>query len=132
MKQYRLKKTREARKLSQKDLADRIGISDKQIWRYETGLSDPTTGILTLLAKELEVSSDYLLGLIDKPSDHYREDELSPQERSLIRALRAGRVIEALESVVSLLSSKDIAGNVASAIESGLEDKDSLDATDKP
>lgn len=97
----RLRDTRIQRGLSQKDLADRVGVSDQQVYRYENERSDPTAEVLSRLARELEVSMDYLAGLVDQPTAKLREEELSPEERELIAAYRRGdwrlalRLIEA-------------------------------------
>lgn len=103
----RLKQIRESRGFSQKDLADRIGISDQQVYRYENGKSDPTADVLMRIAQELEVSADYLIGLVENPTDHLREDELSPMERRLIQAVRQGLITEALKAFASLSEKGD-------------------------
>lgn len=90
MRADRLKAIREKRQLSQQDLADRVGLSGRQIWRYENGESDPTANVLSRLAKELEVSMDYLAGLVDEPQGHASEEELKPMERKLLAAYRRG------------------------------------------
>lgn len=102
----RLRAIREARKLTREDLALRTGVSEKQLYRYENETSDPTADALTRLAVELEVSIDYLVGLVENPTDHLREDELSPMERRLIQAVRQGLITEALKAFASL-SEKD-------------------------
>jgi transcriptional regulator with XRE-family HTH domain len=98
----RLKDARESRQFSQKDLAERIGSTDKQIWRYENGLNDPTADVLTRIAKVLEVSLDYLVGLVDEPTEHFREDDLTAMERRLIMAVREGRIVEALKAFTAV------------------------------
>ncbi|MBX3084611.1 MAG: helix-turn-helix transcriptional regulator [Anaerolineae bacterium] len=102
MRGERLKAVREARELSQKDLAERIGTTDKQIWRYENGLNVPSSDVLARIAKELEVSADYLIGLVENPTDHLREEDLTPMERLLIQAVRAGRISEAVKTAATL------------------------------
>jgi transcriptional regulator with XRE-family HTH domain len=90
MREDRLRELREARQLTQKELADRIGVSDQQIYRYETGKSDPTAEVLARIAKELEVSADFLLGLVDTPHSHYSDEDLKPDERKLLAAYKRG------------------------------------------
>ena len=58
----RLKELRVILQLSQKDLADKVNISEKTIQRYEKG-SNPDIYALAKLATYFNVSSDYLLGL---------------------------------------------------------------------
>src|SRR6185436_2255331 len=97
----RLRQIREMRDFSQKDLADRIGISDQQVYRYETNRSEPTGDVLMHLSQVLEVSVDWLLGLVEQPTQHVSEADLSPMERKLIQALREGRIIEATKAFAS-------------------------------
>lgn len=104
---YRLREIRESRGLTQKDLADRVGMSDQQIYRYESDKTDATGEALTKLSKALEVSADYLLGLVDEPNDHLREESLSPVEQRLIWALRHGYIVEAFKTLASGLEGFD-------------------------
>lgn len=76
--------------LSLQDLADRCKMSKAQIWRYENAESDPTADALMRLAKELEVSADYLLGISDDANPNIRPEDLSTVERDLVRAYRNG------------------------------------------
>lgn len=64
----RIKERREALKMSQLALAYRISSTPTQIFRYEKGENDPTGRVLALLARALETSTDYLLGLVDDPT----------------------------------------------------------------
>lgn len=107
----RLKAVREQRQLTQRDLANRVGISDQQIYRYESGSNEPTADILTRISQELEVSSDFLLGLVDRPNDHLREEDLSPMERKLVQAVRSGRIRELFE-ILATLPEPNQQGNV--------------------
>lgn len=86
----RLRTIRELRGLSQQELADRVEISLKQLWRYEKGENDPTGDVLVRLSKELEVSTDWLLGLVDEPTGRVTENDLSPLERRILSAYRRG------------------------------------------
>jgi len=63
----RMSAQRERRKLSYNELAKASGISRRQIIRYETGESEPTADGIARLAKALECSSDYLLGITNEP-----------------------------------------------------------------
>lgn len=103
----RIKSAREARSLTQKDLGDRVGLNDKQIWRYENGLNAPVADALTDIAKALEVSLDYLVGLVDEPTGHFSENGLTPDERRLIWAYRHGYMVEALKTFTARLEELD-------------------------
>lgn len=56
-----IKKLREAKSLTQSDLAERIGVSDKAISKWETGKGYPDIALVEPLAKELEISVIELL-----------------------------------------------------------------------
>lgn len=56
-----IKELREKRKLTQKELADKIHISDKNISKWETEKGLPDIGILEDLAKALGISIAELL-----------------------------------------------------------------------
>ena len=84
----RLREIREKRNLTQDDLNIRLGFGGTQVYRYETGKADPSPEVLARIARELEVSADYLLGLVDRPTDYLEESELSPTERKLLSAFR--------------------------------------------
>lgn len=103
----RLRESRELRKLTQQDLADRTGLSLRQIARYESGENDPTADALTKIARAMEVSLDYLVGLVDTPTDHFSEDDLSAMERRLIWAIRNGFIVEVLKTVTAISEAGD-------------------------
>lgn len=66
----RLKKTRKEANLTQQQVAQTIGVSSKQVWRWETEEDDSEMGILKLKALCIlyNVSADYILGLSNKKS----------------------------------------------------------------
>jgi transcriptional regulator with XRE-family HTH domain len=113
MRSDRLRAVREARQLTQKELAARVGLSDKAIWYYEKGQNDPSAEVLTKLAKALEVSLDYLVGLVDEQAGHFQEDDLTPDERRLIWAYRNGYMVEALKTFTARLEEIDQSGIAA-------------------
>jgi transcriptional regulator with XRE-family HTH domain len=61
----RLKATRLSKKLTQKELANRLKTTKGTISNYENGHSTPSNEMLKELALVLEVSTDYLLGVTD-------------------------------------------------------------------
>ena len=64
MKDIRLK-----RGMTQEELANRIGISQSQIARYENGDSEPTLDTLRKLSEELNCTLDELIGKEDRNGD---------------------------------------------------------------
>ena len=59
----RLRELREKKKLSQAQVAKRLGITSSTICNYEANTRIPSTDMLTRLALFFSVSSDYLLGI---------------------------------------------------------------------
>ena len=57
----RIGAARRSRGLSQAELARRLGISPSAMGMYEQGRREPSAQTLVTLARELEVSTDYLL-----------------------------------------------------------------------
>jgi transcriptional regulator with XRE-family HTH domain len=57
--------------MTQKDLAERIGVSDKTISKWENGNSMPDTSILLSLCKELDISVNELLACEKIPPEEY-------------------------------------------------------------
>lgn len=99
----RLKQRREELGLSQADLGARLGIEAQAVYRYEKEQADPSSEVLGRFAKELEVTADYLIGLVDAPTGHLSEEALSPTERKLIAAVRKGLIVEAMEVTLELV-----------------------------
>jgi transcriptional regulator with XRE-family HTH domain len=88
----RLVALRKERKLSQKKLAELVGIHVTQLRRYEAGTSQPTLDVLRNLAQALRVSADVLL--FDEgergPDDDFRLQfeaicKLDPNEKMVIK-----------------------------------------------
>jgi transcriptional regulator with XRE-family HTH domain len=88
----RLRQARERQGLSQAELARRIGTGVNQIPRYENGQAEPSPMQLKRLARHLEITSDYLLGLADQPNHSLSTPDLTPHERQLLDALRQGEL----------------------------------------
>ncbi len=78
----RIRKYREDRKLSQKDLADMIGVSNSRISNWEKGINRPDADMLADLCRALKVSPSELLDV------RLSTDELNDQERKVIQAYR--------------------------------------------
>lgn len=64
----RLKELRKSKNLTQKQLGELIGISERGIQNYEISQRKPTFDILIALSQYFDVSLDYLTGLSDDPS----------------------------------------------------------------
>lgn len=78
--------------LTQKDLAQKIGSTSKNIWAYENNIATPPADVLIKLADFFNCSVDYLLGRADdlgnisiSPSPAL---ELTTEERELVETFR--------------------------------------------
>ncbi|MBZ2022146.1 helix-turn-helix domain-containing protein [Streptococcus sanguinis] len=63
----RLKEQRKQAKLTQKEIAAQIGVSQQAYQKWEKGDKKPTQDKLTKIAELFDVSIDYLLGATDDP-----------------------------------------------------------------
>ena len=61
----RLKEVRKENNLTQKQLASLLHTTDDSIFSWEKGRSQPSIELLQKICTELNVSSDYLIGLKD-------------------------------------------------------------------
>lgn len=86
----RLKQLREEKSISQIRLSVEIGVAQETISAYERGKAVPTCENLIKMAKYLNTSTDYLLGLSDMklPYNKITLDKLSESELSLILKYR--------------------------------------------
>ena len=66
----RIRDLREDRELTQKELAAVLKCSQQVYSNYELGQRDIPTDILIKLALFYKVSTDYILGLTDRPETH--------------------------------------------------------------
>ena len=79
-----LKFAREKRGLSQKEVAENIGVAKSTYSLYESGNREPNVQTIKKIADVLNTSADELLGIDDEPQtiaahfdgDEYTEDEL--------------------------------------------------------
>jgi transcriptional regulator with XRE-family HTH domain len=77
----RLQQARQARGLSQSEIARRLGMPRQQINNYEKGRFDPGLDIAGRIADVLEVSLDFLTGRSDE-----MESELEAANTALVGA----------------------------------------------
>jgi transcriptional regulator with XRE-family HTH domain len=96
----RLRFRRLQMRLSQEEIAQRANTDQKRISVYETGKSDATGETVASLARVLEVSADWLLGLTDDPIP-CNNAELDATERRAILAWRRGDKTEAVKIIVN-------------------------------
>ena len=65
---HRIRDLREAKNLTQREMAELLCCSQQVYSNYELGQRDIPTDILIALAQIHEVTTDYILGLKDEPN----------------------------------------------------------------
>ena len=71
-----IKELRKEKNLTQKQLADKINITDKAVSKWERGLSFPDITMLNILSKELNVSVEELLN-----GEKFKEEVIDNKEQ---------------------------------------------------
>jgi len=61
----RLKSIRKSKNLTQKEVAENLGITLSAYSNYEQGIREPSINIIIKICKYYNVTADYLLGLVD-------------------------------------------------------------------
>jgi transcriptional regulator with XRE-family HTH domain len=103
--QKRMQKAREDRGLSQSQLAKLIHGKQTQVAAYESGGRIPRADTLGRIAQSLQVSADYLLGLVPEPNGYV--SVLSSQERALLDTIEKGVSFNAIQALASFLEGRD-------------------------
>jgi|SRR5579859_321571 len=88
----RLAQQRMAKGLSPEALAAKVGMEPERYLRIETGSEQPTKHELSRLSAHLKATSDYLLGLVNKPTQALNESDLCPDELRFLQKVREGNV----------------------------------------
>jgi len=76
-----IKKLREEKKLSQKDIADHLGVTRQAVNSYECGRREPDYEVLVKLADYFGVTVDYLLGRTTDKNTNKNVNDKDIQER---------------------------------------------------
>ena len=64
----RLKEVRKGNGLTQKQLAEKIGSTERGVRSYELGTMKPGLDVILSILDNVNVSADYLLGRTDNPN----------------------------------------------------------------
>lgn len=82
---YRLRELRKKKKMTQEQVAKRLGLSKTTISGYENNVKTPSLEVLTKLAILYGASSDFILGLDNRKM--IETDELTASQEDIIRRL---------------------------------------------
>lgn len=99
---HRVKARREALGMSQDELAALLQTDKRQVVRWEKEQTDPSSSTVVALIVALQTTSAYLFGEDDNPAPHYREEDLTAQERELILAIRERQTRKAVRILANL------------------------------
>ena len=99
----RLKEMRESKGLTRKELGKASGVDPSLISRYESGERAPTADNLLKIAKTLECSTDYLLGLTDNPQP-WSNDLPESVKKQLERLQELENEVKKLKEVIKTLN----------------------------
>jgi transcriptional regulator with XRE-family HTH domain len=78
-------------KLTQEDIAERVGLTPEVYGRLERGAMLPSTPTLTKIRVALGLSADLLVGLVEREATQTQpapDEELTPEIRRLLRLVR--------------------------------------------
>lgn len=64
-----IKNARLSKGYTQKDLADKLGVTDKAVSKWECGKSFPDVTMIGSISRELEISVDKLVGIADESKE---------------------------------------------------------------
>ena len=92
MPKNRIEELRKARKLSQSELANKIGVTRQAVSAYETGKRVPKPDIMDKLAEAFDVSIPYILGYTDDEAGiNYEKDLLAAFEKLKSQTVHADK-----------------------------------------
>lgn len=101
----RIKARREELGMSQEELAKRTGYTDRSsIAKIESGVNDITQSKVVAFAKALHTTVSYLMGTDNESPLPQTENELSPEELSIIKKYRTAspEIKNAVKRIVEL------------------------------
>lgn len=82
--------------LQQKELAERIGITETAMSRYISGTREPKPGVIANMATALHTTSDYLLGIANDEFNYHHVRRMIARNASSMTDQEKKALIEAL------------------------------------
>jgi transcriptional regulator with XRE-family HTH domain len=83
----RLRKSREAVGISQRELSRQVGLGENAVYKMEKNIDDPGVSNVAKIAEQLDVSLDYLTGRTADPKSHKGIKGLSAEDQEFLAAL---------------------------------------------
>lgn len=93
---YKIAEARRAKGWSQQQLAERLGTTQQQVARYETGQRDPKADVILKMSAILNVTVSYLLG-VDSDSGYVEAIPARSYSLPIVGRIAAGAAREAIE-----------------------------------
>jgi plasmid maintenance system antidote protein VapI len=90
MRKERLREMMSRRDLNVAALAELSGTAERTLWRLLEENKGTTDETAARLARALQTSLDYLLGLSDDPTPHIRINNMTDVEIQVLEAMRRG------------------------------------------
>lgn len=94
----KIKELRVSQKITQNELATRLGVTKSAISSYENGSRLPSYDILIKISRIFKVSTDYLLGCVDEKAQSVSVSGLTENQiaavKSYIHTFRAYNLIQ--------------------------------------
>lgn len=84
----RLRELRKGKKLTMKELGDKLSLAESTISGYENGNRKPDMEILQKFADFFEVTTDYLLGRTHKPNHNVEDEMMDPELNIFFKELK--------------------------------------------
>ena len=90
---FRIKEARKAANMTQKELAEKLGIKISTLSGYEIGAHDPKSNTLAKIAAICNTTVDFLLGIDASGESDERIDQAESEEHELLGIYRDLNVI---------------------------------------
>lgn len=87
---YNVRKARELAGLSQKQMADALGITQQSVYYYESGQRDIKASMLLKMSEVTGATVSFILGLTNNPGERaFENPSLAPDEAELLSCYRS-------------------------------------------
>ena len=85
----RLKELRKSKNQTQKEIADKAGVTERSYRKYESGEADPPTTVIINLSDYYGITADYILGRTEQKT-FFTENHAKEVAEQLQKTINAG------------------------------------------